>query len=495
MTVSLYFSDHFGVPRRVIERYGAFDISLVGDLPLFVDPFLLFHSRKPEYRKLHEAIIDYLLFLRDRASASESDTEPPLDLYAFPEVCQTWLGFSRRGNKGAGLGMGFATALHRNLGGVLRNFGDESITKGAHLEKLCLIEKGVGRDKISDFTTRLILNYLCKFTHEFAVKHLPRRHRKRVAVARAVFDKRLGQWMSKSFTLPFRDGDYVLLTPRDLLTRDENWISHKGLRDDFERVIHEIPIAKDGGSLRAAIDRYFRSRLPRRRSRQHSEKARHAAIDATLLEYPVIIDHYIRFKEDSGREAVRLSQVRRDYSQHFFLEQAKKLAHGLEMEGFYGVPRGTYDEARRRIDYLKHQIEQRGGYRLFYDRSGCPISRESDVHTMFDLVWIDAGVDVNREANNGRGPADFTLSRGAQDKVVVEFKLAANPKLKQNLARQGATYRNSSRAQAAISVVLVFTKADQERVARVLRDLPPNERDAVVVIDARADNKPAGSRA
>jgi hypothetical protein len=32
----------------------------VSDLPLFIDPFLLFNSDKPEYRRLHDSIIDYL---------------------------------------------------------------------------------------------------------------------------------------------------------------------------------------------------------------------------------------------------------------------------------------------------------------------------------------------------------------------------------------------------------------------------------------------------
>ena len=63
---SLYFSDHFGVHRKIVEQYGAFDISLVADLPLFVDPFLLFASAKPEYRKLHDGIIDYLRLEYDR---------------------------------------------------------------------------------------------------------------------------------------------------------------------------------------------------------------------------------------------------------------------------------------------------------------------------------------------------------------------------------------------------------------------------------------------
>lgn len=111
-SVDLYFSDYFGIPRRTIEKYGALDISLVGDLPLFIGPFLLFKSRKPAYRQLHARIIEYLRFLRDRASDKDGDPALLKSWYTFPEVKQTWLGFSRGGNRGAvGLGRDFAGAL------------------------------------------------------------------------------------------------------------------------------------------------------------------------------------------------------------------------------------------------------------------------------------------------------------------------------------------------------------------------------------------------
>ncbi len=58
--VDVYFSDYFKVDQNVIEQYGAFNISLVNDLPLFIDPFLLFNSKNPQYRKLHDDIIKYL---------------------------------------------------------------------------------------------------------------------------------------------------------------------------------------------------------------------------------------------------------------------------------------------------------------------------------------------------------------------------------------------------------------------------------------------------
>jgi hypothetical protein len=43
--LKIYFTDFFGFTKAQVERHGAFNISLLADLPLFVDPFLLFNSR------------------------------------------------------------------------------------------------------------------------------------------------------------------------------------------------------------------------------------------------------------------------------------------------------------------------------------------------------------------------------------------------------------------------------------------------------------------
>src|SRR5437016_5929051 len=123
--LNIYFSDFFNVSRRTVERYGAFDISLIADLPLFVDPFLLFNSRKKKYRALHDRMIDYLRFLRDKSTNDGLDAGLLRAWYRFPEIKQNWLGFSAEGNKGHGLGAKFGNALHVNLGRLFKGFGDE----------------------------------------------------------------------------------------------------------------------------------------------------------------------------------------------------------------------------------------------------------------------------------------------------------------------------------------------------------------------------------
>lgn len=113
--MDLYFSNHFDVDPVLLKEYGALDISVVSDLPLFVDPFLLFNSENKTYQELHEEILRYLRFLRDEAGGNGLDPAAIDDLYCFEEVKQNWFGFTLFGNGGHGLGTDFAHALHEAL--------------------------------------------------------------------------------------------------------------------------------------------------------------------------------------------------------------------------------------------------------------------------------------------------------------------------------------------------------------------------------------------
>ena len=161
---NLYFSEYFRVDPGLLDQHGAFDISVVSDLPLFIDPFLLFNSDKPEYKALHQQILRYLFFLRDKAAAT-LDEGLIHAWYRFKEVRQNWLGFTLLGNGGSGLGGDFAKSLHSALQDILGSFGNEQITSSSHLEKLALVRSGVGRDNISDFATnpvRNLTNYIAR---------------------------------------------------------------------------------------------------------------------------------------------------------------------------------------------------------------------------------------------------------------------------------------------------------------------------------------------
>lgn len=474
----------------MVDDYGAFDISLIGDLPLFIDPFLLFNSDKPEYKRLHDELIRYLVFLRDKAKRGPVNEGLLRAWYCFPEVKQTWLGFSLEGNEGRGLGIDFARSLHENLHQIFDEFGTEKITKGSHIEKVCLIKDGIGRDNISDFVTNLIKDFLCTYTQEFAQQALRPEQRRSIAINGAVFNYETETWQSKTYSLPWANDDFVILTPKDMLTRDETWINRRDLIRGFE----EIPKAIPDDQLRAQVSNYFERVLVRPIDKEPAQKDYDEAALRTILEFPELIDYYIRLKEQRGDEAADISSDKVRLTELVFVQQLRDIQHLLQTTAFYSVESNSHQEAHERLAYLKDVIENKGGHRLFYSGDE-PIKRESDLQILYRLVWFGTPSDVSREVNDGRGPSDFKISRGAKDKTIVEMKLAKNTHLKRNLQKQAEVYKKASDAHHAIKVILFFTSEEEEHTLEILEELNMLNNPDIVLIDARADNKPSGSKA
>lgn len=490
--VDVYFSDAFNVRPKAIERYGAFDISLVSDLPLFVDPFLIFNSRRPKYRKLHRGIVRYLKFLYKKARTQTLTPALIGSWYRFPEIEENWLGFAETGNQGRGLGSKFAKALHANLGLLFRGLNEGRITKGVHLEKLCLISDRVGKDNISDFTNNLIHGFLLRYTSDFAKQHIDKPLRRIVAVRKVRFNYKTETWESGEFDLPIHNGRHVLLTPRDLLTKEDTWINKTDLYEDFDRVPESIP----NDQLRQQVNNFFMNLLPRRRKKRRIKKSeRQAAIAATIRQFPELIDYFIRDKENRGAQAKRLSHERVETSNQLYVQQIRELISILRQHTqFYVEEPNSYDAARRRAMYLKDVVENNGGYRVFYVK-GKPIQREADLHIMYRLTWHGTSMDVTTEANDGRGPVDVKVSRGAKDKSLVEMKLASNSSLERNLKNQTAVYQKASGAPTSVKIILYFSKSELAKIQKILARLKREQDSSIILIDARKDNKPSGSKA
>ncbi|SEV96451.1 hypothetical protein [Luteibacter sp. 329MFSha] len=486
--MKVFFSDFFSVTSKALKDYGAFNVSLINDLPVFIDPFLLFASKKKEYRKLHDEMIAYVAFLRDKSKQGPIHPGLVNHWFQFKEVKQNWLGFSKSGNSGSGLGKEFATAMNDGLSTIFTDFGKEKITKGSHLEKICLIKDGVGKDNISDFTTNLIKGYLCEYTEEFASKHLKPNRTKKVQVNHAYFDYKTERWEAKEYTLPYIDGDYVLLTPRDILTKDDTWISRQGLMGEFDGLVEAMP----NDQLRAQVENFFIKSMPTK----PTSKDRARAKSKTIAKFPELIDRYIRSKEDRKDLARAMSAANLDDVESVLVKRVGELVDILiSKDAFYKTPGDTLEEAAKRVQYLKQVVENNDGYRFFWTAKGEPISRETDLHVIYRLTWYASQDDLNAEVNNGRGPVDFKISRGSKDKTLVEFKLAKNSQLEANLRKQIAIYEAANETKKSIKVIFYFTAAELGRVNGILKKLKVSAGPHLVLIDARRDNKPSGSKA
>ncbi len=489
--MATFFNEFFCVSEQDVDDYGAFNVSLINDLPLFIDPFLLFNSANSDYQQLHDEILRYITFLRDQVAAKRVNDDLIEAWFLFPEIKENWLGFSLVGNRGSGLGRKFAVALSANLHSIFADFGKERISKGSHIEKVCLVSDGVGRDNISDFTLNLILDFICRYTQEFAKAYIAPELRKIVWVKKAKFNYDTQSWQRMQYELPYIDGGFVLLTPKDMLTRDENWIN----KGDMVRQFEEIPVAIPDKELRGQIFAYFDSVLAKPMRREPSAQERAEAAIKTYLHFPELVDWYIRYKEERGGDATDISADKVALTKFIFEQQVKSIQSQLaETTEFYKTTGATYEETHQRLAFFKDVIESKGGHRIFWHGDEA-IQRESDLQILCKFIWFGTPSDASAEVNDGRGPVDFKISRGAFDKTLIEMKLAKNTKLKQNLEKQLPIYQAASGAKKGIKVIIYFDASEKRRVDKILKELGLRGHNDIVLIDARKDNKPSGSKA
>lgn len=155
----------------------------------------------------------------------------------------------------------------------------------------------MGRDNISDFTTNLIKDYLARFTQKFARQHLDPPFRKTFALDKARFNYETRSWSTERYELPHFAGDFVLLTPIAILTKDDSWINRGDLLDRLPNIAASLP----DEALRSEVNQYLIRVLPR--DPKASAKDVREAIARVVERFPDLLDYYIH--EKGGERGTR----------------------------------------------------------------------------------------------------------------------------------------------------------------------------------------------
>lgn len=498
----MLFSDVFNVSPEIIKEYGAVDISLICDIPLFIDPLLIFNSEKLEYHKLHEAIICYFHFLAVKAQGKLTDQEIKT-WFSFNEVKQNWLGYSLEGNDGSALGRDFSEFLAKNIKFALENNG---ISQNRHIEKIMLLYEGSGKDKISDLTVNLIKGFLLEFTETFALKHINTKQLKVFPVDKALFNYETESFVSKEYSLPYilnKKGklEYVLLTPYDILREDEPAInrndyfhSHERIRDAIDNDVLKVQV---DNYIWEAVARYEESQKEKRKkvSERTIRKIELEAFEEVTKEYPELYDYYVKLRESDTEEIKMTSLLELNTQIAKIIINSKKIVNTF-YENEYSSSEGliAQEEAINRLKFFKHIIEDCDAYRNFYVDGKC-IALENDLQRMFKLVWYGTSFKADFETNNGRGPADVIVSKGQSNQCIIEFKLASNTQLA-HVFEQVNIYEKANNAEGSLIAIFYFTEQQYEKTQRIIKELGHEEKigESIFLIDCRNDNKPSASK-
>lgn len=349
------FSDYFKISKNVMDENGIYDISIVSDTPVFIDPFLLYVSNKLEYQNAHEQIMKYLLFLCKKVKTNENEKSLKKKYFYFKEPKQNWFGFSEYGNSGRGLNKDFADKFYVNLKKHLSYIEDENFS---HFEELIIFEEGFGKDSVSDFTTKLILPFLLDLTEKFAKNYIDESLCNRFLIKKAYFDFEKEEWCDKEYYLPSYNNDFIILTPTDIIVENDDFLS----RNDLLRFITYSSVRIPDSRLRDHVNEYLSKMLDDRLSKEEKKNL----TDELLDEHPEIISFYTSEREKESDEAIQENKEFISKLELILDENVQSVISFLENETeFYNMDNTTKESVFARLEILDYCL-QRFGNQLFY---------------------------------------------------------------------------------------------------------------------------------
>ncbi len=202
------------------------------DIPLFVDPFLLFKSPSQQDRSLHRDAVAALDRIARSAVSGNRDKAVEI-LVAISECAEAGLG-SAKLKKGRRIGKDTAAEIV-DLYRSIPQIGNRGIE---HIETVQLLVANISRDRVSDLSCSLLKSFLIDFTQDNCKRHRIPTENIRV---HDLYDDRHHSLTSIDVQLPVNPNTKtpILLIPRRWLRR-EPWITP----DEFVR----FSVEKDSGA-------------------------------------------------------------------------------------------------------------------------------------------------------------------------------------------------------------------------------------------------------
>ncbi|MGH9424975.1 MAG: hypothetical protein ACRD2L_01520, partial [Terriglobia bacterium] len=378
----------FGIDKEHFDATGALDALLDVDTGLFVDPHLLDAVNIPELQGAHDTFREHFAKLLKVLRRSKQKGDPfwrEADrLLDFPEVRGLCIGYGRETTAGSGMG----DELRGRLLETAKAIVDAGIDDPEVFELIGLLEEGVGADRVSDMTARVIRKHLYAYSQ-------------RVFAELGV--EGVETVVVEDYHLPKNpySGKPVILAPKEIL--------------------RPLPIAHDWGdvdivcaeneSLRRAVNAVIGETW-----RDATQKVHKRDLRQLLLEHPDLLKDLLAQYKGKAR-------AKHDF---YANPEGEAILHEIAVELVQQHPltlvlskAPTGQEVLKVVwaicDKFREDIEDHNGAKLLYRPNGQP-QHEEFAQILFYMVadaYCEANnLDLSRESNAGRGPVDFKVAGG-----------------------------------------------------------------------------------
>lgn len=422
------FTDKYNLDKDSFSETGAFDVILDMDSRLFLDPALLSICKIKEFNKAKEKVEEYfsniIKLLGFSKVISDQFWKKADKLLKFSEVTGTCFGYTKKGTSGNAIGKKLRNIILMTIKELI-DAGEKDPTI---FELLGVFQEGIGCDRISDLLTFILLPEILMYTQRVMEKF---------NLADTEIDINNIKYKTQVNTFNNRP---IILLPESLL-------SPLPIANNYDEI---DLICRENERVRKTLNEYFNLGFKEKLSK--SEILKIMKLDSAFRQALIIayknaeVSKYDYDKDPSGEYI--WYQIAKKYVQDFPL--SLNIPQNADIDD-------VYDIVYKICDNFKDLIENNGLWKLLYDDTGKP-KHERAAQLLFfgiaDAYCKSNNIDLSREVNNGRGAVDFKLSRGAEEKILIEIKLTSNNQLKHGIEKQIPIYMKQDYTRKAIYLVI-----------------------------------------
>jgi len=426
------FASQYGVDPADMDKLGVLNPTLGVDTNLFIDPLLLTKSQHKEisgqgatdYVKHFETVIKLLA-----ASKQHNDVawRGARRFFQFHEIPATCLGYGASSTKGSA----FGRKLIEHVMATGKEIVDLGIKDPDLFVALAIFEEGIGPDRISDMTTNVILDALVAFNHRILDTLGVSKGSLQIA----------GRKLELARNPVSGPDDAVLLVPTDILKR-------LPLATDWDGV---ESAAAHNSAMRNRVNQHI-GHLWAATTKRDKQTLREEALSSTEA-FKTLLD-LLHEAKNTPYDATADPLGLRRWAE---TAQAVTQAHPLNLV----IPEdldlvGVHKVVLQIVAQFKQLVEHNGlAKSLWNGKKHLPESYAQRLFFAVAYSYCRANdLDLSPEADSGRGPVDFKVSKGFNRRVLVEIKLSSNPKVVAGYTKQLEAYKAAEESIRAIFLVL-----------------------------------------
>lgn len=420
----MFLSDYLNIDNS-LENLGVFDPILDKDNVFFINIQRLKVATTPEFQNSYDNINDFfrkIIKLLDRADEKcEKDTcfRAALNMFKFSEVNGIGLGFREKAP-----GSGFGPKLSRMVLETAYDIVKAGVEDPEFFQLLPLFQDNVGPDRLSDMIATLILPDIRSYTQ---------RVYKELEITEPKYPTKT---FENGFLCNPFNGYEVLLLPIEIL--------------------HKLPVAKSWEEIDSVIAENHAIRAVM----NHEVEKNWTKWAATDRKY------YLR--EKVFKDSKKCKNIIEEYKKEtldlynlndqldYFLEKTwqsvKKNESWLSQDKNNEID--SKSGAIEILNIFKNWVEYNRGWEVILNAS--TQKREKILQRIIHLsalFYIEVNnLSLSCEADEGRGPVDFKISRG-QDITIIEVKLSSNNQYMHGYETQIEEY---SKAENTINMIYVL---------------------------------------